>query len=482
MPKIVEVPGVGNVEFPDTMGDDQIGAVLSKTNFKPPERDLTTGERLRYALHKTAGLLPAAGGIAGGFMGGGLGAALGFPTTGPGGIATTAAGGALGAGLLSAGGKSLQHAADVSLGYEEDPGIESVLVDSAKTGARDAAYTGAGGMILPTAAAAAGKFAPILNAMGNKLGRRVLNGGATPLTVKTPLSDEAIDAARAAGAFKPWGTTKSASAALDTAREETGAEYARIVAELEKQGVAAPEIPALAKQYLAKASNAQLNTGNPAVPAVYESAADMLMKSPGPRTLTQIENVKRSMQGMAKSSYQKLDPTEVGETHEDAASMLRQAIEDSIGQQAQATRAARRNPALQEAADSFVPIKEKLGPIIEASNAATRGAAMADRRQAFSLTDMLAATAGAHGGPIEAAGAGLASKALRTFGPSAGTWASKGAADILRNIGTLPAAVPAQAGAAAGAAAEEAPSPGELLRRLLAAAAQIRSQPQPVPQ
>lgn len=482
MPKIVEVPGVGNIEFPDTMGDDEIGAAIAKTNFKPAQRDLTPGERLRYALHKTAGLLPAAGGIAGGVMGGGLGAALGFPTTGPGGIATTAAGGALGAGLLSAGGKSLQHAADVSLGYEEDPGIESVLMDSAKTGAKDAAYTAAGGFMFPTAAAAGGKFAPILNAMGNKMGRRVLNGGATPLTVKQPISGEAIDAAREAGAFRfPW-TTRSASGAMDAAREETGAEYARIVAELEKQGVAAPDLPGLARQYMAKASASRMDTANQAVPAVYESAADMLGKVPGTPTLTNVENMKRSMQGMAKSSYQKLDPTELGETHEDAASMLRQAIEDSIGQQAQATRAARRNPALQEAADAFVPVKEKLGPIIEASNAATRGAAMADRRQPLSMTDMLAyAGAAGHGGSFEGAGAALLSKLGRTYGPSMATGASKRLAEMLAGAGQLPAAVPAQAGAAAGAAAEEAPSPGELLRRLLTSYSQIRSS-QPVPQ
>lgn len=481
MPKIVEVPGVGNIEFPDTMGDDEIGAAIAKTNFKPAQRDLTPGERLRYALHKTAGLLPAAGGIAGGVMGGGLGAALGFPTTGPGGIATTAAGGALGAGLLSAGGKSLQHAADVSLGYEEDPGIESVLMDSAKTGAKDAAYTAAGGFMFPTAAAAGGKFAPILNAMGNRMGRRVLNGGATPLTVKQPVSDEAIDAAREAGAFHfPW-TTRSASGAMDAAREETGAEYARIVKQLEDAGVTGPDVQQLAQQYMAKSGTAQANTLNPAVPAVYSSAGKQLEQQAAPLGLTQAENMKRSLQGMAKSSYQKLDPTEVGEAHEDAASMLRRAIEDSIGQQAQATRAARRNPALQEAADAFVPVKEKLGPIIEASNAATRGAAMADRRQAFSLTDMLAATAGAHGGPLEAAGAGVASKLMRSIGPSMATGASKRLAEMLAGAGQLPAAVPAQAGAAAGAAAEEAPSPGELLRRLLTSYSQIRSS-QPVPQ
>lgn len=36
MPKVVEVPGVGNVEFPDSMSDDQISAAIRKTLGSPP--------------------------------------------------------------------------------------------------------------------------------------------------------------------------------------------------------------------------------------------------------------------------------------------------------------------------------------------------------------------------------------------------------------------------------------------------------------
>src|SRR5882672_6889602 len=87
--------------------------------------------RFAEAAHRTAALLPAAGGIVGGVMGAGAGAALGFPTTGPGGIATTIGGGALGAGLLSGAGKSLQHFIDTKLGYE-NPSMGDVAADALK--------------------------------------------------------------------------------------------------------------------------------------------------------------------------------------------------------------------------------------------------------------------------------------------------------------------------------------------------------------
>lgn len=565
----------------DAAGDSHlaqhIAGQIKALRVPQQQQEPSWTERLKYAAHKTAGLLPAAGGIAGGAVGGGLGGAVGFPTTGPGGIVTTAAGAGVGAGLGSAGGRALQHAIDASLGYEQDQGTAETIKDSAKTGARDGAITAAGGVIVPTLLTGAGRLAPALDSVGNRFGRRVLSGGATPLTVKKPLSDAAVEAAHEAGAFRPFGTTQSASQAVDAARDTVGEEYGQIVSKLESAGVKGPTVLPLASQYAGRAASAQANSLNPSVPRAYSSVASQLQRlireprfAPTPKPtdiptgddaalreivseraairypspppppvsapppayaaktpydnksflaainqrfsarsgpseipvghqmntietsaqtppptaslndsgtsfrrvvddlaasrirppdatlgLTQAENMKRSLQGLARSAYKQQMPDEVAEAHMDAAAMLKSAVEKAIEKQAAL--------APDEAA-AFVPVKQRLGPLIEASNAATRGAAMADRRSAFSLTDYLAAAAGAaHGhSPLESGGLMLANKALRTYGPSAATWASKGGADLLERLASLPAASTAQAGATAALGASEAPNENPL--------------------
>lgn len=579
----IEVDGQ-HFEVPDDATPDEIDA-LTKPAAPPPQREPTIGERLKYAAHRTAGLLPAAGGIAGGALGGGIGGAIGFPTTGPGGIVTTAAGAGVGAGLGAAGGKALQHFADSALGYEKAPSIPDTIKDSAKTGAQDAAFTAAGGVLVPTLAAGVGRLAPAVDSIGNRFARRVLTGGATPMTLKKPLSDAALDAASEAGAFKPWLTTKGAAQVLGGARNAAGDEYGRVMQVLEQAGVTGPNAQTLATEYVQRGQMARANTLNPAVPATFEDVAQQLhdvtteakpitgsysaqgrpeyefwrvhrgegsatpravaddvlnpekwhseswvddsdlrkglsaMESPqdlarymqahagdlrnswlirmkgvlaaerdfdhsegsrlvypttvlsaepvpqdfvkaasiggsprgyeyvppsGSLGLTQAENMKRSLQGMAKSSYQKFDPNEVGEAKEEAASMLRQSIEDAVSAQAAA--------APDEAA-AFVPIKQKLSGLIEAGNAADRGAAMADRRHALSLTDLLAFTGGtAHGGQLEGAGMALLSKLARTYGPSTAAWAGKGGARLLEAAAAQPANALSQIGAEAGAA------------------------------
>lgn len=453
MSQIVEIPGQGEVEFPDSMKDEEIVAAIKKikTQQNPSflDRAKSLGKEGAHFLGKAA---PVVGGIVGGAAGAGLGTVAGVPS-GPGAILTGIGGAALGAGLLSAAGKSVQHSIDTAIGYEENPGIPAVTKDAIKTGAQDAAFTAAGGMAIPLAMRAAGAAAPAIDALGNRLGRRVLNGGATPLTVKKPISPAALDAAQEAGAFRPWGTTRSAATKIDAARDATGADYARIVKELEAAGVKGPDIPQLAQEFLQRGSTARANTLNPAVPHVFDSAAEQVGQQAsvpyapgqGALKLSQAENMKRSLQGMAKSSYQQLDPVELGEAKQEAASLLRGAIEKAVEQQ---------SGFAPKAAAEFVPVKQRLGPLIEAGNAAERGAAMADRRQAFSLTDLLAAGAGGHGDPVRSAGSALASKALRTYGPSAGTWALKGGSDVLEGLASLSAPGAVRAGAAVGAAAD----------------------------
>lgn len=469
---------LADLDAADKSGDAQLaqhiaGAIKAARAPQPSAMDRLKSLG-KEGAHFAAKAAPVVGGIVGAAAGGGLGTLAGVPS-GPGAILTGIGGAALGAGLLSAAGKSVGHSIDTAIGYEDNPGIAAVTKDSLKSGAQEAAATAIGGTAVPILVKGAGavgsRAAPLLDLIGNKFGRRVLNGGATPLSVKAPLSPEALDAAHEAGAFRPWGTTRSAASAIDAARETTGAEYGRIVKELEAAGVQGPDIPRLAQEYLAREASSSANTLNPAVPRVYGSVAEQLQKQAqvpyvpgqGPLALGQSENLKRSAQGMAKSAYQQMLPTELGDAHTESAAMMRQAVEDAVERQSYLAPLA--------AAD-FVPIKQRLGPLIEAGNAGDRGAVMADRRHAISLIDLLAAGAGGHGDPLRSAGVALGSKALRTFGPSAATWALKGGANAAGSIANIPASTSRQAGVLLGSLAGQSEDDASPLRRLLLSLAQ----------
>lgn len=303
------------------------------------------------------------------------------------------------------------------------PPIAAAALDTAKGAAAGAATTGA----LRAVAPAAGRLAAPVRDFAINQGRRVLTGGANTLTTKVPIAAEAVEEAFKQGAIRPLGTTKNAAEALDAARAKVGDIYGRIVAALEAQGIRGPDAQALAQSYLAEAAAVDANTMNPAVANAFRNAADSVGAKPTDATgrlgLSQAENLKRSLQGMAKSAYERLEPTEVGDSHTQAASMMRQAVEDSIDQGAKASG----DPVTKAIASQFVPVKQQLGRIIEASKAATKGAAQASGRRVISPSDYIAAAGG--GAP-----AAVANHVLRTRGTSTAAWAARGVADRLRAL------------------------------------------------
>lgn len=291
----------------------------------------------------------------------------------------------------------------------------------------------------PAGAPAAGRLATALDEAGTSVGRRVLSGGANPLSVRAPVSAEAVNEAFRQGAFRPLGTTQKAADVLEAARETTGDQYARIVRALESKGVTGPEAQALAEQFAQEGAATGASTMNPAVPRIFETAAEQIANKPtsaGHLALSRSEDLKRSLQDQARSAYRQLAPNEVGQAHEKAASMLRQAVEDAI-----ASQTANAAPDTAAIASQFVPIKQQLGRVIEASDAATKGAAQAARRAHFSLTDYLAAGAGASHGPIGAGASALLNKVVRTYGPSTAAWALKGGAQMLGKAPEVPDSV-----------------------------------------
>jgi len=221
------------------------------------------------------------------------------------------------------------------MGYEK-PDLKRDLIDVGTTGLQDATYATGAGVATAGLAKAAPAVAALLNGAARGTERRVLSNVFGSLSKTKPLSDAAVDTAAEHGAFKLFGTSGGAAQRLETAREGLGQQYASILADLEKQGITGPDAAKLAQQYAARMQTVNAGTMNPAVPKIYESAAEQVAGKPttgGTLGLSQTEDLKRSLQGMAKSAYQQRQPTEVGRAHEDTASMMRQAVEDAITKQ-----------------------------------------------------------------------------------------------------------------------------------------------------
>lgn len=394
---------------------------------------------LATGAHYAAKALPVAGAVLGAIPGAAAGTAVGLPT-GPGALAAGAVGAGLGAAAGGAAGKGLQHVIDTALGYEQPIQTAADLGSRVKDMATEGAEQGAGTAV---GTAAIGVLAPVLSKVAGPIkdfainqGRRVLTGGANTLKTTAALSPEIVDEAFEQGAIKPFYSQKNAAAAMAEARQKVGDTYGRIVASLASKGFTGPEAELLAQQLAAEGSAVGADSMNPAVENVFGDAADRIGSRPvdgnGKLGLQQAESLKRSSQGMARSSYSRLEPTEVGDAHEAVASTLRQANEDAIAQQA----AGLNDPATKAIADNFVPVKQQLARIIPAANAADKGAAQAAARRMLSPSDYAAYIGG--GAPAAAL-----NHVLRTRGTSTVAWAAKGVAEKLQ---TLAASNPARLG------------------------------------
>ncbi len=302
-------------------------------------------------------------------------------------------------------------------------------------------------------------------------GRRVLQGGSDlSSATKKPLSDKAVEAALEEGAIQPLGNTAGAANKLEKITDKTGAEYRALIAELEKRGVAGADAKTLAEKLRARRAEVEPDTMSDAVPKVYEDAATKVAAKapqrpslppffkeelrgalpgtePGSLPLSRGLKLTRSSQEEARRAYRALQDTELGDAQMDVARFLRLANEESV---AQAGRLAGPGSETAALADKFVPIKRKLGPLIEASEAAERGASKAAQRSAgpgLRATMMGAST----GSPLTGIPAAMATEMVAGRLPS--TYAS-GAYRLARALET------GAAGSRAAIGAEEAMSPG----------------------
>jgi hypothetical protein len=140
--------------------------------------------------------------------------------------------------------------------------------------------------------------------------------------------------------------------------------------------------------------------------------------------LEQTENIKRSLQDKAKYDRVQGDDVMMG-ARKGAASIVRAANERAIEDQ---------SAKAPDLAAAFVPLKRKLGPLIEASDAADIAAARAANRQPHGLGSKVMAAGALSTGNVPAAAATLyGTTALRNRGPATLGWAANKAAKLLRS-------------------------------------------------
>ncbi len=263
----------------------------------------------------------------------------------------------------------------------------------------------------------------LLRRLGIRKGRDVLQGGSDiAAPTRTPLSDDAVEEVLRSGDM--GGTTAETYQRIENRAGEVGAEYGRIVRELEERGVRGPEARQLADQLMERYRQEWVVApANKAVPEAFANeAANMeAITGPPPGTegpahtslgLSQAEGLKQRLQTQAR--YERLNNNATEEARQEIASIVRQANEDAIAAAAQ-----RAGPGseIAEIAADFIPTKQRLGRILEARTAAERGAVKAAAKPSGpGLPDLiLGATTG---NPATAYLTAMASRSLRSRIPS----------------------------------------------------------------
>lgn len=244
-----------------------------------------------------------------------------------------------------------------------------------------------------------------LRGAGNRIGRYVLERGSRKAGYE-PLSEEAVEEAMREGAIVPLGTTSGAAQRLERATDDWGNVYDADMREMQRLGVEGP-IATDAAGALIKRGNevftgtggARVGAADTAVRKIYrDKAGDLLemfgdragekmqrLPAPGqrgrpfasPKTLriplTVAETIKRTIGERAK--FGKLEETLENEARRDMYRILKEMNEEAVSEAAE-----RAGPGeIADRAAAFVPLKQKLGRLIEAREAALRGSAKASR-------------------------------------------------------------------------------------------------------
>lgn len=277
-----------------------------------------------------------------------------------------------------------------------------------------------GGLIGGAAGGAVEAVRPLAGALRRlavRQGKQTIQGGSDiAAATREPLSDEAVEEVLRAGGIRPFSTTQATAGRIETLARESGDEYGRIVAALEARGVPGPKAAQVADDLLARGALLESRTLNEALPEEFMRRAEGVIRAERaggtPRlTLTQAEDLKRSMQDMAR--YGKLEETPLNAVRREIASVIRQANEDAVEQ---ATQAAPAGSALRRLGESFVPVKQRTGRFLEAERFAQKGATKAEQRSPMSFKDLL--VGGMTGEPVSGLALATGSSIARNRLPS----------------------------------------------------------------
>lgn len=369
-----------------------------------------------------------------------------------GGAASMAAAPLKGAGLAAAAGNAGIYGAAHGAGASDWSSPAAALLRTTLEGGGMAA-AGAGGHFLGKGAAyVAGRVAPGLTEAAIAQGRRVLTNGADSMSKRGPIAAEAVQEALDSKAVRAFGTTKGTLERLQGLTEQQGETYGKLVSSLEEKGVKGPRAQELADELMQKAIELDPRTMNEALPRAYMDEAGKVLTKADPAgrlSLSQSEDLKRSLQAMAK--YGRVEETPLNEVRRGVAGSFRNATEQAIDE---AGAAAGEGTELRAMADRFVPVKQRLGRLIEAEQAAERGTARGAQRRHFSATDhllMAGEMATGHPGAL-AKGAALAvgNNFLRNRGTSTIAAGANSLAGLLQGLGRSEAVPAASSLAASG--------------------------------
>jgi hypothetical protein len=302
--------------------------------------------------------------------------------------------------------------------------------------------------VLPFLAKGGLKLLSKLEKPGIAQGRRVLTGGANLLNAnKKAISEPIVGEAYEQGAFKPWGSTDVAADVMEGARERVGDQYSKVVEGLEGRGIEGPDPMGVGQGMRAEGATIRQHSVGTGVPELYERTAEEIESKvpPGQRLgLKQAEDIKRSLQEKAKYDRVQGD-TLMERGRKDLAFRVKDAVEDAV----QRGIANHPDPVARALGAEFEPIKEQLGRIIEASNAANKGANQAMKRQAMPLTSKMVGGAAAIAAPTGPLGKIIAGKGaaetmsmLQRHLPSTKAWAylglGRGSRSLLEKLAASP--------------------------------------------
>lgn len=308
--------------------------------------------------------------------------------------------------------------------------------------------TGAGGgliadkVVVPVAKFVSAPLAKLLDRFGVSQVRRVLTNGADSMSNRNPVREDAVREAVDSGAVRAFGSSKETYDRLVTLAEQQGVKYGDIIDKLEKLGVQGPDAHLLAEELIDRSAQEFKNSGaNKSVAKAFMEEAENILslaQKNGRLGLSQAEKIKRTI--ASDAHYGVFEETAKNEAKKEIASIVRQANEDTID------RAGRMLPGAKEAAEEFVPTKQRLGRLLEGRDTAERGVARGAQRKAVSLGDKLMTSAGIASGNPGGMAVGLAAGAANNFLRNRGTSAiGVGSLQLSKALQSMGALAPAAA-------------------------------------